>query len=314
MRPIRDPLRLIRSGAAQGWRTSGHGRDAGFTLVEMVVVIAIAGIVAAAVALFIRVPVQNALESMQRAEFSDTADGALRRMSRDIRRAVPNSVRVTANGATIFLEFLNARSGGRYRRAPDPNVNCGGAWALGCDFLDFSANDTSFEVLGPAVEVAAGDQVVIYSLGIPGAAPYANAANISRAVNCGATPGCPGAVNRIFINSAVPFALDAPDARFFVTDTPVTYICAPNPAGGGALTRVWGYAATAAQPVAVPAGAQTALLATNVLACNFTYAPNAVAQRNALVTMSLTLGTPGNAAQGPVTVSLYHAIHISNVP
>ena len=70
----------------------------GFTLMEMVVVIAIAGVVAAGVALFIRLPVQGAMDTVRRAEYSDIADTALRRLARDVRRALPNSVRVAQVG------------------------------------------------------------------------------------------------------------------------------------------------------------------------------------------------------------------------
>ena len=66
----------------------------GFTLVEMIVVIVITGIIAGVVAIFLRAPVQGYVDSARRAEMTDIADTALRRIGRDLRTAVPNSVRV----------------------------------------------------------------------------------------------------------------------------------------------------------------------------------------------------------------------------
>src|SRR3954454_6592125 len=87
----------------------------GFTLVEMVTVIAITGIVAAAVAVFLRVPLQADQDAQRRAVISDAADTAFSRIKRDLQTALPNSVRVPSVGAAFYLEFLEVRAGGRYR-------------------------------------------------------------------------------------------------------------------------------------------------------------------------------------------------------
>ena len=52
----------------------------GFTLVEAVMVIALTGIVAAIVAVFIRQPVQGYFDTVRRAELTDVADTAARRI------------------------------------------------------------------------------------------------------------------------------------------------------------------------------------------------------------------------------------------
>jgi len=77
--------------------------EGGFTLIEMVVVIVLTSIIAAVVAVFIKIPVQGYVDSARRAEMTDIADTALRRVGRDLRLALPNSVRITDAGATIEI-------------------------------------------------------------------------------------------------------------------------------------------------------------------------------------------------------------------
>ena len=265
----------------------------GFTLIEMIVVIVITGIIAAIVAVFIRAPVQGYMDSARRAGFSDTADTALRRMTRDLRLALPNSVRTTRVGNDTYLEFIPTSDGGRYR-----------AGAPG-DMLDLTVADTTFDVLGPMPAFAAGGSIVVYNLGIPGASAYdVPATNRAAWISNTATT---------VTIAPTRFPFESPGHRFHVIATPVTYVCAPTLNGtGGTLTRYWGYTIQATQPTDAAATplltAARALLATNVSACNFTYDPNVVAQRSGLVTMHLTLTQDGES------VTLYSAAHISNTP
>jgi hypothetical protein len=56
------------------------------------------------------------------------------------------------------------------------------------------------------------------------------------------------------------------------------------------------------------------VIARNVTACNFDYVAN-VAPQIGLLTMRLTLSkTLSGLAGSAETVSLYHAVHVSNVP
>lgn len=275
----------------------------GFTLVEMIVVIVITGIIGGIVAMFIKAPMQGYVDSARRAEMTDIADTALRRVNRDIRLALPNSVRVTGacGNAPCFLEFLPAPGGGRYR------AGAGGT----NDELDFSSADTSFEVLGPMPNAASavGAQIVVYNLGISGADAYAG--NTLLTHNRRAVNGVAASSVNITSPSALPF--DSPSHRFHVVTTPVTYACD----GVGTLWRYWGYTTQAVQPSTITGlngltGMQRAPLATNVGNCRFTY-DALVAQRTGLVTMSLSITEP-NPGGVDETITLYSAAHVSNEP
>lgn len=262
--------------------------QSGFTLIEMIIVIAIMAIVGSMVAVFLRVPLESYVAQDRRARLADAADTALRRMARDIRLALPNSVRVTTVGTTVYLEFLGTRSGGRYRAQG------------GGDILDFTVPDNGFDVLGPPIAMQAGDLIAVYNLGIPGADAWAvGTPGDTLATYTGPT----GSVSNIAIASRL-FPLASPGNRFQVVDGPVSYVC--NPAAG-TLTRYWGYGRAAAQPVAFAAGIPNALLATNVSACSFTYQPGAT-ERGGLVSMTLNLSQAGE------TVRLYATTQVSNQP
>jgi MSHA biogenesis protein MshO len=278
--------------------TSQRKPSAGFTLIEMIMVIVITGIIGAMVAVFIRAPVEGYVDAVRRAELTDQADVALRRISRDVRLALPNSLRVMNVAGVWYIEFIMTSSGGRYRDPADGST--------GGDFLSFtSAADTSFDVLGPAPELAANDFIVIYNLG-PGFAP-ADAYNCAGACNRAQVQAVAG--NNVTLTSN-PFAaqsppLPSPGMRFQVVPggvRAVTYACPSAVAGD--LTRAWNYGFNAAQ--AVPAAGNTALLAQNAT-CAVEYTAGATG-RNGLLYVELTLTSSGE------TVRLFNQIHVDNSP
>lgn len=258
----------------------------GFTLIEAVVVIVVMGIVVALSAMFVRQPIESYFDMARRAELTDIADTVLRRMTRDIHSAVPNSIRQSGN----YLEFVPIKTAGRYRAEVGTGVE---------DILDFtSSTDGSFEVLGPPVTVSAGDSIVIYNLGIPGSDVYEGTSR--RAAVSGGT-------NVVYTVGAAQFPFASPANRFQVAGGAVTYECAANAASpaSGYLRRYSGYTIQTAQPT--PPGVTPAILASNVAACSINY-QSGVQQRSGLVTISLTLTKQGES------VTLYHEVHVSNVP
>jgi MSHA biogenesis protein MshO len=266
----------------------------GFTLVEMVMVIVITGIIAGMVAVFLRAPVEQYMDVARRAEMTDIADTALRRIARDLRGALPNSVRLTGacSGATdCTLEFMPTVGGGRYR-------------AQGGNDLAFHQADTSFEVLGPMPPATTGHHIVVYNLGINDADAYSGSAaatDVRRPIS-----GVDAANRIISITSNQPLPFDSPSHRFHVVSTPVRYVCAANAANPAlrTLTRVSDYG----WPPGSTGAGTPSLLAQHVSSCRFNYDQNIVGQRAGLVTLQLSITDDGE------TVSLYHAVHVSNQP
>lgn len=267
-------------------------RQQGFTLVEMIVVIVVTGVLLGMVGLFGRRQIDAYIDTGIRAELTDAADSAVRRIARDLQGALPNSVRQSGN----FLEYVPINDAGRYRA----ELTAAG----GGNPLDFTSNtDKSFDVLGPPVTIAAGDQVVIFNLGQTGSDVYEGT---SRRL---AMPGT--GLSTVTLDPAgMQFPLASPQNRFQIVGSPVTYECAANAASpqSGTVIRRTGYGF---QPAVASApwsqGGTSAVLVADVAACSFTYLP-AVLQRNGLVVLRLTLSRNGES------VEIMHQIDVLNTP
>ena len=288
-------------------------RQRGFTLIELIVVIIITAIVAGMVTVFIRAPVQSYLDVAARAELADAADLATRRITRDVRLALPNSVRVTNNESGSYLELLLTKTGGRYLSEDDPSTIPGNVLAF--DPLT-PGNPDVFTIVGAAPSgvqaIVPGDFIVVNNLG---AQPPVDAYNCSGQCNRAEVASISGTNVTLVKN---PFVAQTPSMpslsyRFQVVSTVVTYHCAPNANGTGTLTRYAGYVIGADQPVSTAAltGAPSAaLMANQVARCDFSFATLPNLQRG-LVSVSLTLGAPGgNAGQ----ITLVQQAQVNNSP
>src|SRR5690349_17888575 len=145
-------------------RLASHSRLRGVTLIEMVVVMALVGILGALIVNFVA-PVRSYIDTTRRAALADAADTALRRIGRDLHLALPNSVRVASVGGVQYLELLLVRTAGRYRIDSGGTNHCGGGATD--DPLSFGSADTCFMTIGNSpnlAQVTTGDYVVVFNL------------------------------------------------------------------------------------------------------------------------------------------------------
>jgi MSHA biogenesis protein MshO len=282
----------------------------GATLIELIMVIAILGVIAAVASVFIKGPIDAYVDSARRAALTDASDTAIRRMARDIRKALPNSTRIPS---TDCLEFIPTKTAGRYRAAVDV-LSTG-------DILNFVASDTSFNMLSlnsdlPADQkIEIGDVVAVYNLGVSGADAYAgdNTSTVrSLANDSGRKESTISVDAKLF-----PFASGS--KRFYVIpagEQVVGYVCNGNGTdahgtGTGTLRR---YIATlpGANSCTLPVIDQNnvtsvSIMASNVASCNFVHNVSDL-QRNDPVQLTITFTDSGES------ISLYHQVYENNWP
>ena len=291
-------------------------RQRGITLVEMIVAITLTGLLVAAVTSFIARPVEGYIDAAAHAQLVAAADTAMRRISRDLHAALPNSVHLSAG--SDLVEYLDVRTGGRYRA--DPTLPAPGVcpnndasipeWTV----LSFGRADTCFQAMTDAAsdpELAninpATDYVVVFNLGPGVANADAYQTGTGTGNNSSIVSAAASGTEYKFTITPNTFTYQSPGNRFNVISGPVAYKC---DLATKTLTRYSGYAIQSTSP-ANPnlAAASSALIAKDVLSCSFSYAANIANLNAGVVTVNLALS---DARGGLVT--LQQQVHVNNVP
>jgi MSHA biogenesis protein MshO len=281
-------------------------RRRGFTLFEMVFAIIILAVIGTTLGIFI-VPAVNAHQAMEkRAALVESAESALRLMARDIRLALPNSLRVT-NAAGFTLEMIPTVDGGRYCNS-DADCN---------DSLSIGAADTVFDILGcfrsgafttspgNGYRLVVGDATGAVYSGSNVITPSSTTVALSIWPGTGATPTVCGSASatansynrhRLTLSAPQTFPNSSPRQRVFVVKTAVTYVCST---AAGTLMRYDGYAIGNPPPVT------GALVTDKVNGCSVTSLTGDV-QTKGLVTLTLSLANAGEV------VTLMHQAQLDN--
>lgn len=283
-------------------------RAAGFTLIELIVVIALTAIVASFMVLFLDAPMQSYFAQTRRSDLVDSANRISQAVTADVRTALPNSLRV--NPAGTALELLATTGTARYYGQGDKNgtppgeeLVVGGAAASTFGTLD-SFTTQALKYSGPYY-------VSVGNLGSPAYNAYNSATGVMTPLGTTTVdpnPTTPPSVpqeNWVQLAGSFSFqAAGAPAAQpsvhnAYLVSGPVSYVCNPNPANpaAGTVMRYSGYAVTTAQPVP-PAGGASALIAHDVSACAISVvaAPGGYAYGQ-LAILDVTLTSNGETLQ-----------------
>jgi MSHA biogenesis protein MshO len=281
--------------------------------VELVMVIAVAGVLAAALVVFVQPAMQLYLAGRDRGELVHEADAALGLIVRDVRRAVPNSVRIVGDQC---VELVPTRGGGLYRAGPDtvndsgpsctPGANCA-AW------VDTSAATTVFDVLaGSGGAAAVGDYLVINNQNANDVYAGTNRALVTAV----STPAVTSGVQRVSIG-ALQVSPGYDGGRFLLVPASrqaVFFSCVgadgtldADGNGKGTLRLSEAYGFNASAPTSCPGSG--AVLASHVRSCHFVYDPNQGAtQQSGFVWLDIELARSGESAH------LSMGAHVNNVP
>lgn len=280
------------------WRSgSPHHRARGFSLIELIVVITLAAVIAVFLVFFLTTPVDAYFAQTRRSDLVDAEDRILRNLTIDVSTALPGSLRTTASGSVLALELLATTGVARY----------------------YGPGDKSYlpPVQESAQELSTGslDSNGFYTIGHYGPTTGAYLA-VTR-------PGAPSAYAltgimtsqfTIIVNAATSedqvtlpgggftFSGASPTHSSFIVSGPVTYICDTTPTVQ-TLRRYSNYPVTSSQPFNASAAPLTAvtvrnsLIATNVTACSLTPYQPAGSNSGQMLLLKVTLTNNGEVLQ-----------------
>jgi len=261
--------------------------ERGFTLVELIMVIALAGIVAVMITTIMTRPLQGFADQSRRAELTDLAAMALNRMARDIRLAVPNLLVVSSNE----VRLVPIAAAGRYRaNQPDPAgprhdpPAC--TQALGACAIDI------LSPIEPTISTTPHWLIIYNTAGLAG---------ISEATDGEVSAISPKAFtwkdNTLSAGlSNFRFQYASPQKRFYLANEVITYSCIDDELLRKSSQKLDG------------SDAEQAVVVDSVHSCSFTYEPG-TNTRNGLVTLRLTLRDGAGE-----TISLLQQVHVDNAP
>lgn len=288
----------------------------GFTLIEMVIVMVILAIVSSTILIFMQRTFSGYEKGRERMLLVDRSRGALNQIKRELRLALPNSIRVANSGGVSYLEFVPVVVGGRYRvggaSGGDASPACPVDVVSAADNGQLSIGfvDSCFKTIGPVDTggVTSSNWVVVFNSGegYAGSDFYESGA-VSGGNKSKVTAVAPltGESRFAFESNAFPF--DSPGRRFYVTKSPTTIVCDPTL---GQLIMREGYLIQTLQPTIGLSllGGTSSVISRNVTSCSVAYSPSSIGGQYGVVVIRVTLGIGGDV------VPLEIQTQVSNMP
>lgn len=254
-------------------------RAAGFTLVELVIVIVLLAIVATISVQFVALSTRGAIDVSARQQRALQGVVISEQISRELREAFPLSIRVAGN----CLEWLPIEAGTAYTDLPD-----GGNTIAVAPFANTPPSGST--------------RAVVYGYGTSADSLYGSASPgpVSPTIASIDNSVSPAQIN---LDANHRFGERSPQRRLFVVAQPVS-LCQ----SGQFLYRYSGYAPSTTQPT--PPSVTPQILSANLGGTvQFQYTPPSF-RRAAVVQFTFTLKDP----QGDETTTVSQEVQIRNVP
>ncbi|MCL1113754.1 type II secretion system GspH family protein [Shewanella basaltis] len=274
-------------------RPNQHASTKGFTLVEMVTVILILGIVLVGVSSFVIFGTRIFVESSSVDQVLSQSRFGIERMTRDIRRAVPNSMRIltASDGSYQCIELLPIETSTSYLDAP---------------FVPHTASNT-LTAIKSISGISAGQSVLIYPLtNAEVYHPQGTTAKRFTVQSVAAT----GDELTITLTQTVRFSEASPLQRLYIADTPLSYCFVQTSTNIDLrLYQGYGYQINQPAPTAMGSGVLMAQNVSNALTVN----PAITLTPATLITNAIVHLQPIFSVNGE-TFQYQHQVQVMNVP
>ena len=271
-------------------------RSRGFTLVELVISIALMAVVGGFGILILRGPLQSQQAQALRAALAGSVGSAQQNLRTALASALPGSVRIISNGSVVAVELLQVEAKLRLRSAAPPADPAG--------LLDLLAADNSFDIVRASPGLAlpldtSSRYLAIGHTGIGGQSAWQLANVISApGTRIQITPTATAGEWRTTLTPAVRYVRLPTSAEAFLVNGPQTLLCDRR---AGTLSLYSGYTIAANQASRdsaaelLAAGASATLLATQLTACTARLATALTPASPTIVQMSLTMTRNGES-------------------
>ncbi|MBR9728777.1 PilW family protein [Shewanella intestini] len=270
-------------------------KQVGFTLIEMVTVILILGILVVGVSSFVIFGTRIFVESSSVDQVLSQSRYGIERMTRDLRNAVPNSLRLTTDSSGLYqcIEFVPILASSSYITAP----------------IAPQPTATSMTVFNGASSVAGGDQVLLYPL--TEAEVYNPSGTTAKrfSVQSSAVAGDELTIN---FASRIRFSEDSPLKRIYFAQQPISYCFVRGALAEQADLKIYqnyGYQTSQPTPASMGSGQLLAQNVTNT----FSIEPAIILTPSNLVTNALVHVQPRFSVNGE-TFQYQHQVQVINVP
>ncbi|RTE86378.1 MULTISPECIES: PilW family protein [Gammaproteobacteria] len=274
----------------------------GFTLIELIVVIVLLGIVGTFTFSYLGFGARIFSDSVEREQLLSQSRFAVERLSRELKNALPRSIRVSATDNQRCIEFVPILAASSYVQIPLPGPTSSD------DFVGVTPSvPSNVSLVGGSLYVYATTLNHIYG-------------NSSRKKNIDTlsadTPNA-GLTTFNYSDSPTHFPTESPARRYFVTSTPVSW-CMQGTRPNQQLVRFSGYGFNINQPslatlLGSVSGEVMAAQLDNDLSQSAQYpfqVFEATLQRNSLVQFDFRFARDS----GNEPLRIQHEVHVPNVP